>query len=441
MSVTQHQDEASIRELILKLISRELQPSFSVSDDDQDLMATGVIDSMGWVGILSGIEEATGIRNFGASWPEGRAQSVRTLVDAVREELDKLKPQGEQQGLRSEVTRDLSVSVAGWGYCPGSRRVDAATVEQECGLPGGAILDRAGIRSVSRAGEGETELTLGAKAAELALEAAQVELDDVDVLVVTSATSLGFPSLAALLHTRLLLRESCVAIDVGGACVGTIQALATAKALLVNARRQLALVVASEVNSRRLCHPGVPGEFRGLFGDGACAFVLSSDDSDGKAWRMGDFVSGCSGAFSSSLQVALRPTGKLEVDFKGEQLASAAITTINQVIGNLEDLTGIGRSEVEYFALHEPNPRLAEIVAQRAKIPLERLARTAETCGNLGSVTCGMNLCKALTHLQERSEDSRRRIIYVAAVGPGILWAGTYLFWDSMVRRVAAPTP
>jgi len=441
MSVTQPQDEASIRELILKLTSRELQPSFSVSDNDQDLMATGVIDSMGWVGILSGIEEATGIRNIGASWPEGRAQSVRALVDAVREELDKIKPQCEQQGLRSDATRALSVSVAGWGYCLGSRRVDAATVEQERGLPAGTMFDRAGIRSVSRAGEGETELTLGAKAAELALEAAQVEPDEVDVLVATSATSLGFPSLAALLHTRLLLRESCVAIDVGGACVGAIHALATAKALLVNARRRSALVVASEVNSQRLCHPGVPGEFRGLFGDGACAFVLSSlDDSDGKAWRMGDFVSGCSGAFSSSLQVGLRPTGELEVDFKGEQLASAAITTINQVIGNLEDLTGIGRSEVEYLALHEPNPRLAEIVAQRAKIPLERLTRTAETCGNLGSVTCGMNLCKALTHLQERSEDSRHRIIYVAAVGPGILWAGTYLFWDSMVRRVAAPT-
>ena len=428
MSVTQPRDEASIRELILKLSSRELQPSFSVSDDDQDLMATGVIDSMGWVGILSGIEEATGIRNFGASWPEGHPQSVRALIETARAALLNSQSQSREQESQGRGDRDRSVSLTGWGFALGSKIVTAASVDEECGLPAGTMMDRAGIESVARAAEGENEITLGVKAAELALEKAGLGPEVIDVLLGTSATSIGFPSFAALLHNRLLLRESCTAVDVGGACVAVIHALTTAQRLLDTARRRTALVIASEANSRMLARRGVPGEFRGLFGDGACAFVLQgAEDHSAKGFCLGDFASGCSGTYSSSLVLTLRDHGELDVVFKGEQLASAAVTTLDQVVGNLEDLSGKRRSEVDCFAFHEPNPRLVEIFAQRAGIPLDKIPRIAHASGNLGSVTCGVNLCTALTQFDGTPDGSRGRVIFVAAVGPGLLWAGTYL--------------
>ncbi len=417
-------DEPRALELVRRLVLRELQPGTPIPNDDEDLVKAGTIDSMGWVGILSGIEEATGIRNFGASWPEGRAQSIRALVDAVREGLGKSEGKSEQAVSPSGASEAYSVSVVGWGFSLGSQRISAAGVEQECDLPAGTILERAGIQSVSRATANETEVSLAVKAVELALAKASVEPDSVDVLVATSTTSLGFPSFAALLHSRLLLRESCAAWDVGGACVGLVHALAAAKGSLYEGRRRLALIVASEVNSRALARPGVPGEFRGLFGDGACAFVLSrSTDAGGQGFRVGEFVSGCSGAFASSLGVMLREKGELEVTFKGEQLASAAVATLNQVVGSLEDFSATPRSAVDLFAFHEPNPRLTEIFAQRAGIPLEKIARVAHTSGNLGSVTCGVNLCTALT----RCDGTSGRTIFVAAVGPGLLWAGTYL--------------
>ncbi len=417
-------DEPRALELVRRLVLRELQRGAPFPNDDEDLVKAGAIDSMGWVGILSGIEEATGIRNFGASWPEGRAQSVHALVDAVRDDLVKSQSHIRGQDLPGETTAGRSISVAGWGYSLASLRVDAASIERECGLIVGTILERAGIQSVSRAAANETEISLGVKAAELALAKAGVEPDAVDVLVATSTTSLGFPSFAALLHSRLLLRESCAALDVGGACVGLIHALAAAKGSLYEGRRRLALIVASEVNSRALARPGVPGEFRGLFGDGACAFVLTrSADIGGQGFRVGEFVSGCSGAFSSALGVMLGEKGELEVTFKGEQLASAAVATLNQVVGSLEDLSATPRSAVDLFAFHEPNPRLTEIFAQRAGIPLEKIARVAHTSGNLGSATCGVNLCTALT----RCDGTSSRTIFVAAVGPGLLWAGTYL--------------
>src|SRR3990170_6606322 len=148
--------------------------------------------------------------------------------------------------------------------------------------------------------------------------------------------------------------------------------MATAKALLSGSRHRVALVVASEVHSRRLSSLKVPGEFRGLFGDGACAFVLTRSESgrNNEIFQLGNFVWGCSGTLSSALRVSLADTGEVEVQFKGEQLASAAVSTLDRILYNLGKTSGKSRSEVSHFALHEPNPRVVGILAQRAKIPL-----------------------------------------------------------------------
>src|SRR5439155_15534164 len=320
-------------------------PGVSVSSDDEDLVKAGLIDSMGWVGILSAIEESTGIPNFGGVWPEGGPQSIRSLVQEVREGINRM-PEESARGRLSLVSgSNLEVAIAGWGHLLGSLKVDAATIEQECGVAAGTIRDRAGIESVRRAGSGEDEITLAQQAAQSALDTAKADPEAVDLLVATSATWLRFPSLAASLHTRLLLPESCAALDVGGACAGVVYALMAAKSLLCTGSRHIALVVASEVNSRRLAHSQAPGEFRGLFGDAACALVLTrSPGGDGGINRLGDFVCGCSGTFASALELSLGERGQIDVQFKGEQLAGAALGTLERVLSDLEIAVGKPRS-------------------------------------------------------------------------------------------------
>ena len=137
--------------------------------------------------------------------------------------------------------------------------------------------------------------------------------------------------------------------------------------------------------------------------------------------------SGCSGAFASALKVRLGKTGDLEVQFEGEQLAQAAISQLDRVLDGLETLSGQPRSVADYFAIHEPNPRLVSVFAQRAGIPMDKLAHISKTHGNLGSATCGISLCTALTKAQASRSAAHRPLIFVAAVGPGLLWGGTYI--------------
>ncbi len=429
MKPTPNLHPTELLELARKCAAQELDPGSSLPDDQVDLVKTGLLDSMGWVGVLSCIEEEMGLRDFGQDWPANRTQSVRALTDALLERVKQAREEGAGETWRTSAPAPASVCLAGWGEGLGSLAVEAGQLDRECGLPPGTISTRAGIRSVRRAEDGQDEVALGQKAAEIALMMAGVDAGSVDFMVATSATFLKFPSLASALHTRLLLRKSCAAFDVGGACVGTLYALATAKALLSDTGQGVALVVASEVHSRRLSRPSVPGEFRGLFGDAACAFVLKRSDHRHGAgeWRLGDFIWGCSGAFASALTLSLDEQDHLDVQFKGEQLASAALGQMAELLDELETRCGRLRSEVDYFALHEPNPRLVALLAERAKIPIDKIPRISETFGNLGSATCGVSLCAALSKLQTQSAAPRQPAIFVAAVGPGLVRGGTYL--------------
>src|SRR4029077_17964953 len=94
--------------------------------------------------------------------------------------------------------------------------------------------------------------------------------------VATSETHHDYPSLSAQLHSRLLARENCGALDVGGACLGLLNALAVTQSLIGSGQALTGAVVTADVHSRALTPSRVVGEFGGLFGDGASAFILRS---------------------------------------------------------------------------------------------------------------------------------------------------------------------
>ncbi len=385
---------------------------------------------MAWVDTLISIESATGIRDFGNPWPENRPKSIRALAEMIREAQ---KPSPEEKPWVRAMAAGRTVSgkpqsrVGGtlWVRWPLTRnRSNVTWLSHRAKSAMGQAFRVCALLPTAK-----TNL-LWPRGLPISLWKWQRSpWNSIDFLVATSTTFLGFPSFAASLHSRLLLRETSGALDVGGACAGLIYSLAVAKSLLRTRPQGVALVVASEVHSRRLNAPQVPGEFRGLFGDGACAFVLTNAATDAQIGcvRLQEFVWGCSGTFASSLGVKISENAGLNVQFKGEQLAYAAITELDRIIGTLENLSAKPRSEVDYFALHQPNPRVVEILAEKAKIPLERIPLVSKACGNLGSVTCGASLCQALTSFRMSGDHSRTPLIFMAAVAPGLLWGGAFL--------------
>jgi 3-oxoacyl-[acyl-carrier-protein] synthase-3 len=309
----------------------------------------------------------------------------------------------------------------------GSRVLPSEEVDRAFGMSIGKLRHRAGIESVAYAAGGENELTLGARAAQEALGKSSCGPQQLDWIIATSETHHDYPSLSAQLHSRMLVRENCGALDVGGACLGLLNAFSVAQSLIGSGRAQNVAVVTADVHSRTLRPGRVQGEFGGLFGDGASAFVLHRGGANGaEGYRLGEFLFGCAGQYAAAIQVSDAKDGALDVEFDGEALSRAAITRMEKVLTAVELRSGISRTAVGGFATHQPNPRLVALLAKQCGVSPETFPPIAKTCGNLGSSTCGAALHVALQADSNRPREQRKPI-FLASLGPGLLFGGGWL--------------
>lgn len=319
--------------------------------------------------------------------------------------------------------------LTGWGRATGQQSVPVAEVERAFGLPSGKLASGAGIVSVARAVAGEDEATLGVAACSAALRVAGLALSDMDLLIATSETCGGFPQLGAQLHARLRADGAPGVFDVGGGCMGLVSALIMARALVESGTARAILVVTADVHSRILTPQQVKGEFGGLFGDGASAFVVrkAPPGTWQGGYRLGEWLAGGSGAYARAIHVYLGEEGKLRWQFEGEALARAAVERLEQMISDLETRSGCRREDAAAFATHQPNPRLVELLARQLDVPAEKFPAVARTCGNLGSSTCGTALALAL-EAAARTPPVPTGPVFLASLAPGLLWSGMVLY-------------
>ncbi len=421
--------EDRLREIVDQCLRLALPEASPLPAEDEDWIASGALDSMAHVDVLLCIEKAAGLTNVFNRVEANLPRSRRSVFHALRAAISEQKQSVESQRLETEHRGSASVGISGWGIALGSVRVKAAALEGEYSLAPGTLEQRAGIESVARVKVQEDEITLAHRAVKAALDQSGVDAGDVDWIVATSETFLGYPSLGSLLHSRLLARDTCGVLDIGGACVGLLHCLAVARSLVVAGMASRVLIVTADVHSRPLAAGRVPGEFGGLFGDGASAFVLGPVDAAAGTppYRLGEFQFGCAGTFAAALAVGTGASGEVALKFEGEALARAAVGRLERIIADLELRSGVPRAQVSSFATHQPNPRLVELLARQAEVPLEKFPVVAKTCGNLGSSTCGVALSMALVEHGGKPADQRGPI-FLAAVGPGMLWGGGILY-------------
>jgi 3-oxoacyl-[acyl-carrier-protein] synthase III len=326
-------------------------------------------------------------------------------------------------------TRPITPLLKCSGIAFGSRTVASEEVDIAFGMSKGKLRERAGIVSLAYAEDGETEVTLAARAAEDCLRDARVSPAAIDSIIACSETHHAFPSMAAQLHRAIGAGERCGALDVGGACLGLLNALAIATSFVQSGQAGCVLVVTGDVHSRTLTSGRVSGEFGGLFGDGGSAFLVQhggGSDSVENYFSPRDFFFGCASELQEAIQISAEREDRLRVVFDGDALSRAATTRLEWCIREIEKRSGVSRNEVGAFATHQPNPRLVRLLAKKSGVPIERFPLIADTRGNLGSTTCAAALDSALRIARKRVS-SARQPIFVASLGPGLLFAGGWL--------------
>jgi 3-oxoacyl-[acyl-carrier-protein] synthase-3 len=417
----------SRRSLVEACFRREAGSAASIPGDDVDLLDAGILDSMAWVSFLRAVETTSGVSELGSGLNE-RSASLGEVLAALQNsasEISRVEYASSEQKISSSPAQAV---LTGSSAATGSRLLPPEEVDRAFGMPVGKLRSRAGIETLAYATDGENELTLAATATQEALRAASCGPQELNWIVATSETHHDYPSLSAQLHSRLLVRENCGALDIGGACLGLLNALAVAQSLIGSGQARTILVVTADVHSRTLTPGRVAGEFGGLFGDGASAFVLRSaaDSHSNEGYRLGEFLFGCAGQYAAAIQVNGGTNGGLAVQFDGETLSRAAITRMEKVLATVELRSGIPRTSVGGFATHQPNPRLVALLAKQFGVSPDTFPPVAQFSGNLGSSTCGAALHEILQS-GAKQPPGHRRPIFLASLGPGLLFGGGWL--------------
>lgn len=141
------------------------------------------------------------------------------------------------------------------------------------------IFTRSGMKERRIAAADETVATMGTEAAKKALEMANIDPNDIELIVVgTTTNSHAYPSAACQIQGALGIRDA-IAFDVAAACTGFIYALSVADQFVQSGKVKKALVVGADLNSRALDETDRSTVV--LFGDGAGAVILEASEQAG----------------------------------------------------------------------------------------------------------------------------------------------------------------
>ncbi len=284
------------------------------------------------------------------------------------------------------------------------------------------IVERTGIRARHIAGEGETTRTLATEAARKALEAADLDANAIDLIVLaTSTPDNTFPATATSVQADLGIRQGA-AFDVQAVCSGFVYALVTADSLIKAGQFRNALVIGSETFSRIL-----DWKDRGtcvLFGDGAGAVVLQSAPDDGSKRGIIASKIRSDGRYNNKLYVDGGPSTTQTVGhlrMEGKEVFKHAVVNIASVMDEVMAMAGVTAKDVDWFVPHQANRRILEGTARKLGISEERIVMTMDRHGNTSAASIPLAFDVAV-------KDGRIKpgqLILMEAMGGGFTWGAS----------------
>ncbi|MBB3879383.1 beta-ketoacyl-ACP synthase III [Sphingomonas pseudosanguinis] len=315
--------------------------------------------------------------------------------------------------------------VTGTGSALPTRRVSNEELAQQVDTSDEWIVERTGIRFRHIAGPEETTATLAADAAKAAIAAAGLSAQDIDLIVLATATpDQTFPATATKVQAMLGIAD-CVAFDVAAVCSGFLYAVQVADAMLRSGVQRRALVIGAETFSRIL-----DWEDRTtcvLFGDGAGAMVLEareSADADGR------------GILATRLHADGRHNGLLYVDggvsttgtvgklrMKGREVFRHAVVNLAQVMEEALGLAGLTPADVDWVVPHQANARILDATARKLDLPAGKVIVTVDQHANTSAASVPLALDTAVRDGRIREND----LIVLEAMGGGFTWGAAVI--------------
>lgn len=286
------------------------------------------------------------------------------------------------------------------------------------------IRTRTGIVERHIARDDQTASDLAMHASRNAMDAAGVNSDDIDLIIVATTTpDMVFPSTACILQDKLGI-ENCPAFDVQAVCSGFVYALATADMFVSSGKCKNALVVGSEIyskiidwNDRSTCV---------LFGDGAGAVVLSQSEQPG---ILSSHLH-ASGNYSKVLSVpgsisGGKVQGNPYINMEGNTVFKFAVKVLEEVVQEAVDKNNLQATDIDWLIPHQANIRIIQSTAKKLGIPMDKVVVAVDKHGNTSAASIPLALDMAVRDGRIHSG----QLVLLEGVGGGFTWGAVLLRW------------
>ena len=320
--------------------------------------------------------------------------------------------------------------ITGTGSYVPERVLSNADLERMVATSDAWITERTGIRERRLAAPGQACSDLGSEAARRALKAAGISAADLDfILVGTCTPDQPLPSTACLIQAQLNATRAA-ACDVSAACCGFVYALSVGDAFVKTGSRHV-LVIGSEVMSalmdwsdRSTCI---------LFGDGAGAVVLSqSDDNRGilstslhSDGCLADLICVPGGGSRMPASEKMLSEGAQYLKMKGNETYKVAIKTLEDTARETVAANGLSIDDVDLYIPHQANVRIIRAVAERLKLPMEKVFLNLDRYGNTSAASIPLALDEAVREGRVKEGD----VVLLGAFGGGLTWGSALIRW------------
>lgn len=325
-----------------------------------------------------------------------------------------------------------SVYVRGMGIYNPERRLTNADLTRLVETSDEWIRTRTGIIERRIAEPDEAASDMGVKAAEKAIENAGISKDEIDLIIVSTATpDQVFPSTACCIQAKLGIKD-VPAFDMAAACSGFIYMMQIANHMLRAGDYRNVLIVSTEkltsitdFEDRNTCV---------LFGDASAAFVLTKCNEP-YVGILGNIL-GADGSFGDLLRLpaggSANPASYETVRNKehclrmvGQEVFKNAVRTMSDCCVRLIEKCNVSADEIKCVIPHQANLRIIDAVARQVGIPLDKFCINLQKYGNTSSAT--IPLCMKEAH--DAGKFAPGDLVLLTAFGGGFTWGATLIRW------------
>ncbi len=293
------------------------------------------------------------------------------------------------------------------------------------------IFENLGIKERRKASDDEATSDLASKAALHAIEDSGLTVNDIDLIIVATATPDRLaPSTAAIVQDKIKAYNA-VAFDIAAVCSGFLYGMSVASQFIATGVYDNVLVIGADTFSRITDWTRRDAVF---FGDGAGAAVFShgSNDEGFLAFRLytdgrgkWNYTVPAGGSETPATLESVK-AGLHYFQMNGREVYKTGTRVLPIAINQVLEDTGLTVDEIDFMIPHQPSIKILKKTAEVIGLPWEKVMTNMDKYAN----TSGATIPILLDETKRSGKLKSGQTLLFAAVGSGWTYGAALLRWS-----------